>query len=94
MKFNLRKMKLNQIILVVAVFVVLGWNIMRARRVEKLEGQKNDVVLYVENSEDPNPFVVYGMSKKLTTDDTKLEKILELATQAKKEELLQLLNTL
>jgi len=87
-------MKLNQIILVVAVFVVLGWNIMRARRVEKLEGQKNDVVLYVENSEDPNPFVVYGMSKKLTTDDTKLEKILELATQAKKEELLQLLNTL
>lgn len=94
MKFNLRKMKLNQIILVVAVFVVLGWNIMRARRVEKLEGQKNDVVLYVENSEDPNPFVVYGMSKKLTTDDTKLEKILELATEAKKEELLQLLNTL
>jgi len=87
-------MKLNQIILVVAVFVVLGWNIMRARRVEKLEGQKNDVVLYVENSEDPNPFVVYGMSKKLTTDDTKLEKILELATEAKKEELLQLLNTL
>lgn len=94
MKFNLRKMKLNQIILVVAVLVVLGWNIMRARRVEKLEGQKSDVVLYVENSDDPNPFIVYGMSKKLTTDDTKLEKILELATEAKKEELLQLLNTL
>jgi len=67
---------------------------MRARRVEKLEGQKSDVVLYVENSDDPNPFIVYGMSKKLTTDDTKLEKILELATEAKKEELLQLLNTL
>lgn len=94
MKFNLRKMKLNQIILVVAVLVVLGWNIMRARRIEKLEGQKSDVVLYVENSDDPNPFIVYGMSKKLTTDDTKLEKILELATEAKKEELLQLLNTL
>jgi len=94
MKLNLRKMKLNQIILVVAVLLVLGWNIMRARRVEKLEGQKSDVVLYVENSDDPNPFIVYGMSKKLTTDDTKLEKILELATEAKKEELLQLLNTL
>jgi hypothetical protein len=94
MKLNIRKMKLNQVVLMLAILVVVGWNIMRAGRVEKLEGQKSDVVLYVENREDPNPFIVYGMAKKMTNDDAKLEKILLLATEAKKAELLELVKTL
>jgi hypothetical protein len=97
MKLNLKKIKLNQVILVVAVLAILGWNIMRSRRVEKLEGDiatTADIVLYVENREDPNPFIVYGMAKKMTDDDAKLEKILMLATEAKKAELLELVKTL
>ena len=94
MKLNIRKMKLNQVVLMLAILVVVGWNIMRAGRVEKLEGQKSDFVLYVENREDPNPFIVYGMAKKMTNDDAKLEKILLLATEAKKAELLELVKTL
>src|SRR5210317_35452 len=94
MKLNLRKIKLNQIILIVAILVVLGWNIRRSRRVEKLEGEKSDAILYVENSEKPNPFVVYGMAKKQTEDDFKLEEILKLATEGKTQELIELLETL
>jgi len=99
MKLNLRKVKLNQIILIVAILVVLGWNIRRSRRVEKLEGksligEKSDAILYVENSEKPNPFVVYGMAKKQTEDDFKLEEILKLATEGKTQELIELLETL
>jgi uncharacterized protein YrzB (UPF0473 family) len=87
-------MQLNQIILIVAVFVVVGWNIMRMRQVEKLEDKKSEVILYVENSDEPNPFIIYAMAKKMTTDEDKLEKILALATEAKTEELLKLLKTL
>jgi hypothetical protein len=97
MKFNLRKMKLNQVLLIVAILVVIGWMVMRSRRVEKMEGDaatSSDIVLYVENREDPNPFIVYGMAKKMTNDDAKLEKILLLATEAKKAELLELVKTL
>jgi hypothetical protein len=97
MKLNLKKIKLNQVVLVVAIVVVVGWLLMRSRRVENMEGDPtnfSDVVLYVENREDPNPFVVYGMAKKMTDDDSKLEKILELATEGKKAELLELLKTL
>ena len=87
-------MKLNQIILVVAILIVLGWNIRRAR-VEKLEGVKSDVVLYVEDSTTTlKPFVIYAMAKKLTSDQTKLEKILKLAEDNNKKELLKILETL
>jgi hypothetical protein len=97
MKFNLRKMKLNQVLLIVAILVVIGWVVMRSRWVEKMEGDaatSSDIVLYVENREDPNPFIVYGMAKRMTDDDAKLEKILLLATEAKKAELLELVKTL
>lgn len=97
MKLNLKKIKLNQIILVVAVLAILGWNIMRSRRVEKLEGDvatTPDIVLYVENREKPNPFIVHDMAKKMTSDKAKLEKILKLATEAKKSELLEFVKTL
>ena len=96
MKLNLKKIKPNQVILIVAIIAITGWLVMRSRRVENLEGaaSASDIVLYVENREDPNPFIVYAMAKKLTDDDTKLEKILSLATEAKKAELLELVKTL
>ena len=96
MKLNLKKIKPNQVILIVAIVAIVGWMVMRSRRVEKLEGTatSSDIVLYVENREDPNPFIVYGMAKKMTDDDAKLEKILALATEAKKAELLELVKTL
>ena len=89
-------MSLNQVALVLAILVVVGWNIARSRR-EKLEGDvasTSDIVLYIESREEPNPFIVYGMAKKMTNDDAKLEKILALATEAKKDELLELAKSL
>ena len=94
MKLNLRKMQLNQIILIVAVLVVVGWNIMRMRQIEKLEDKKSEAILYVENSEEPNPFIVYGMVKKQTDDEEKQKKALTLANDKKKSELLEFLKTL
>ena len=97
MKLNLKKIKPNQVFLIVAIVAIVGWMVMRSRRVEKLEGDaatSSDIVLYVENREDPNPFIVYAMAKKMTDDDAKLEKILSLAADAKKAELLELVKTL
>jgi len=97
MKLNLKKLKLNQVILIVSILVIVAWLVMRSRRVEKLEGDvapASDVVLYIENTEKPNPFIAYGMAKKLTTDKTNLEMILKLASQGKKVELLELVKTL
>ena len=76
-----------------AILVVVGWNIMRAKR-EKLEGQKSEAILYVENSEEPNPFIVYGMVKKQTDDEEKQKKALTLANEKKKSQLLEFLKTL
>ena len=76
-----------------AILVVVGWNIMRSRK-EKLEGQKSEAILYVENSEEPNPFIVYGMVKKQTDDEEKQKKALTLANDKKKSELLEFLKTL
>jgi hypothetical protein len=86
-------MSLNQVVLVLAILIVVGWNIMRAKR-EKLEGQKSEAILYVENSEEPNPFIIYGMVKKQTDDEEKQKKALTLANEKKKEELLEFLKTL
>ena len=86
-------MSLNQVVLVLAILIVVGWNIMRAKR-EKLEGQKSEAILYVENSDEPNPFIVYGMVKKQTDDEEKQKKALTLANDKKKSELLEFLKTL
>jgi hypothetical protein len=59
-----------------------------------LEGEKSEAVLYVENTEEPNPFIVYGMAKKMTTDEAKLEEILNTANEGKKDKLIELLETL
>jgi len=85
----------NTRVVVVSTILLIGLAIAMIIRVEKLEGQKPEVVLYVENSEAPRSFIVYDMAKKLTSDDAKLEKILELANDKKKKnELLTLLNSL
>ncbi|ADQ91435.1 hypothetical protein OlV7_049c [Ostreococcus lucimarinus virus 7] len=93
MKLNIRKMSLNQVVLVLAILVVVGWNIMRVKR-EKLEDKKSEAILYVENSEEPNPFIVYGMVKKQTDDEEKQKKALTLANEKKTAELLEFLKTL
>ena len=93
MKLNIRKLSLNQVVLIIAILVVVGWYITRAKR-EKLEGQKSEAILYVENAEEPNPFIVYGMVKKQTDDEEKQKKALTLANDKKKSELLEFLKTL
>tara|TARA_B110001452_G_scaffold89833_1_gene73761 strand:+ start:744 stop:1025 length:282 start_codon:yes stop_codon:yes gene_type:complete len=93
MKLNLKNIKPNQVILIVAIIVIIGWLVMRSRRVEKFEGD-SDIVLYVKDRENPNPFIVHDMAKKMTDDEPKLEKILALAVEGKKAELLQLVKTL
>jgi len=94
MKLNIRKMSLNQMVLVLSILVVLGWNLMRMRRREMLEDKKSEAILYVENSDEPNPFIVYGMVKKQTDDEEKQKKALTLANEKKKAELLKFLKTL
>jgi len=84
----------NQILLVVVILVIVLWNLARVRRLEKLEGQKSEAILYVENSDEPNPFIVYGMVKKQTDDEEKQKKALTLANERKKRELLNFLKTL
>ena len=84
----------NQILLVVVILVIVLWNLARVRRLEKLEGQKSEAILYVENSDEPNPFIVYGMVKKQTNDEEKQKKALTLANERKKKELLKFLKTL
>lgn len=84
----------NQIILVIVILVIVLWNLTRVRRLEKLEGQKSEAILYVENSDEPNPFIVYGMVKKQTDDEEKQKKALTLANERKKKELLKFLKTL
>ena len=84
----------NQILLVVVILVIVLWNLARVRRLEKLEGQKSEAILYVENSDEPNPFIVYGMVKKQTDDEEKQKKALNLASEKKTAELLEFLKTL
>jgi hypothetical protein len=93
MKLSLRKMKLNQVILIAAILAVIGWNIMRMRQIEKLEDAKTEAIMYVENSEEINPFIVYGMVKKQSNDEEKAKKALVLANDKKKSELLEFLKT-
>ena len=84
----------TQIILIIVIAVIVFLSVTKLRRVEKLEGQKSEAILYIENSEEPNPFIVYGMVKKQTDDEEKQKKALTLANEKKKKELLEFLKTL
>jgi hypothetical protein len=95
MKLNFKKMKMNQVVLLISVIVVIAWMVMRSRgRVEYNEGEKSEALLYVENTEEPNAFVLYGMVKKMTDDEEIQKNVLKLATQKKFDEVKTILVTL
>ena len=95
MKLNFNKIKLNQIVLVVALVVVTVWMVRRTRaRVELNEGEKSEALMYAESTDEPNPFIIYEMVKKQTDDEEKQNKALTLATQKKYDELKEFLATI
>jgi hypothetical protein len=95
MKLNFNKIKLNQIVLVLALVVVTVWMVRRTRaRVELNEGAKSEALVYAESTDEPNPFILYGMVKKQTDDEEKQKKALTLATQKKYDELKEFLATI
>ena len=87
-------MKLNQIILIGSILIIIAWITMKSRRIENLDPNASDLVLYIESREEPNPFIAHDMSKKITSDENILKKVLMLASEKKKAELLTLARTL
>jgi hypothetical protein len=95
MKLNFNKIKLNQIVLVLALVVVTVWMVRRTRaRVELNEGEKSEALIYAESTDEPNPFIIYGMVKKQTDNEERQKKALTLATQKKYDELKEFLATI
>jgi hypothetical protein len=86
-------MKTNQIILLMAIIVILGWLTVKSRKVENLN-EESDLVLYIERRETPNPFIVADMAKQITSDERKIEILINLAAAKKKDELLKYAKTL
>ena len=83
-------MKTKHIILVIVILATLWfWNSSRNETYENSEAY-----LYAKNSDEPNPFIVYGMVKKQTSDEAKQKKALTLANEKKKSQLLEFLKTL
>ena len=90
------KFKLNQAVLVLAIIIVMYW-IYRRTRVELLEGEKlnkSEAMTYLEVTEEPNAFILYGMVKKQTDDEEVQKKVLTLATEEKWDEVKELLKTI
>jgi hypothetical protein len=86
-------MKTNQIILLMAIVVILGWLTFKPKKVEYLN-EESDLVLYIERRETPNPFIVADMAKQITSDERKIEILINLAAAKKKDELLKYAKTL
>lgn len=94
MKINVKRIfTFERFSLLIAFVSVIILFVMVTRR-EKLEEQKSEAILYVENTDEPSPFIVYGMVKKQTNDEEKQKKALTLANEKKKSELLEFLRTL
>ena len=90
------KFKLNQAVLVLAIIIVMYW-IYRRTRIELLEGgelKKTEAMTYLEVTEEPNAFILYGMVKKQTDDEEMQKKVLTLATEKKWDEVKELLKTI
>lgn len=90
------KFKLNQAVLVLAIIIVMYW-IYRRTRVELLDGEKlnkSEAMTYMEVTEEPNAFILYGMVKKQTDDEEIQKKVLTLATEKKWDEVKELLKTI
>ena len=95
MKLNLKKIKLNQVVLFVAIALILIWIGRRAlTTVELNEGAPSEAMTYLEVTENPNAFILYGMVKKQTDDEEKQKKVLTLATENKWGELKEFLATI
>ena len=95
MKLNFNKIKLNQIVLVLALVLVTVWIVRRTQvRIELNEGAKSEALMYAGSTDDPNPFILYGMVKKQTDDEEKQKKALTLATQKNYGELKEFLATI
>ena len=90
------KFNLNQAVLVLAIIIVMYW-IYRRTRIELLEGgelKKSEAMTYLEITEEPNAFILYGMVKKQTDDEEMQKKVLTLATEKKWDEVKELLKTI
>lgn len=90
------KFNLNQAVLVLAIIIVMYW-IYRRTRIELLEGgelKKSEAMTYLEVTEEPNAFILYGMVKKQTDDEEMQKKVLTLATEKKWDEIKELLKTI
>jgi len=90
------KFNLNQAVLVLAIIIVMYW-IYRRTRVELLEGEKlnkSEAMTYLEVTEEPNAFILYGMVKKQTDDEEMQKKVLTLATEKKWDEVKEILKTI
>jgi hypothetical protein len=90
------KFNLNKAVLVLAIIIVMYW-IYRRTRIELLEGgelKKSEAMTYLEVTEEPNAFILYGMVKKQTDDEEMQKKVLTLATEKKWDEVKELLKTI
>ena len=79
-----------------AIIIVMYW-IYRRTRIELLEGgelKKSEAMTYLEITEEPNAFILYGMVKKQTDDEEMQKKVLTLATEKKWDEVKELLKTI
>lgn len=90
------KYNLNQAVLVLAIITVMYW-IYRRTRIELLEGgelKKSEAMTYLEVTEEPNAFILYGIVKKQTDDEEMQKKVLTLAAEKKWDEVKELLKTI
>ena len=90
MKLKLNRFLPGLIILSIVVYLLFTPRVNKELNV----GEKSDALLYVENNSEPNPFVLYGMVRKLTDDEEKQKKALTLATEKKIPELKEFLKTI
>jgi type II secretory pathway component PulM len=88
-------MKLNRIILFLAI-VFVGFWVYRRGRIEFMEGElrESEAMTYIKTNEDPNAFIIYGMVKKQTDDEQIHKTVLTLATEKKWDELEEVLKSI
>jgi len=89
------KLNLNKIILFVSVFAVVVWMFKRSsRRTELLTTEQDTLVKYIDGKEDiaSVAFIVAEMSKAISTENNMFNKVLELATENKKDEIKKLIS--
>lgn len=84
-------MKTNRIFMILSITIVIFWLLRRSDGVEKLEGTTSKAIIYTEDTAVPNPFILRALVEKQTSDEKTLTKIMDLANEGKREELLKVL---